>query len=92
MSLSAALFSQMRHDICLLCFGIQEIHIMHLFDADFYGHEMKAVVLGYIRPELDYTSRGALQRLFPNHDQFLHNYPPVLFAPLILSFRLIISC
>jgi len=37
-----------------------EIHIMHPFDADFYGHEMKAVVLGYIRPELDYTSREGL--------------------------------
>ena len=37
----------------------QEIHIMHEFDKDFYGFEMRAVVLGYIRPELDYTSRGA---------------------------------
>ena len=31
---------------------------MHEFNSDFYGFEMKAVVLGYIRPELDYTSRG----------------------------------
>ena len=31
---------------------------MYPFHADFYGHEMKAIVLGYIRPELDYTSRG----------------------------------
>jgi len=37
-----------------------EIHIMHEYKADFYGHEMRAVVLGYIRPELDYTSRDAL--------------------------------
>ncbi|KAI0332513.1 riboflavin kinase [Cubamyces sp. BRFM 1775] len=37
-----------------------EIHIMHDFKADFYGHDMKAVVLGYIRPELDYTTREAL--------------------------------
>jgi len=43
----------------VVCFGTQEIHIMHLFNSDFYGHEMKAIVLGYIRPELDYTSRGA---------------------------------
>lgn len=33
---------------------------MHDFSSDFYGHEMKAVVLGYIRPELDYVSRGEL--------------------------------
>ena len=31
---------------------------MHPFNADFYGHQMKAIVLGYIRPELDYTTRG----------------------------------
>ena len=31
---------------------------MHKFETDFYGHEVKAVVLGYIRPELDYVSRG----------------------------------
>jgi len=37
-----------------------EIHIMHDFSSDFYGYEMRAVVLGYIRPELDYTSREAL--------------------------------
>lgn len=41
---------------------MQEIHIMHRFDTDFYGHDMKAIVLGYIRPELDYTSRGMYQR------------------------------
>ncbi|KAI0650092.1 riboflavin kinase [Trametes meyenii] len=37
-----------------------EIHIMHNFKSDFYGHSMKAIVLGYIRPELNYTSREAL--------------------------------
>lgn len=37
---------------------IQEIHIMHKFSSDFYGCELKALVLGYIRPELDYISRG----------------------------------
>lgn len=29
-----------------------------MYEHDFYGHEMSVVVLGYIRPELDYTSRG----------------------------------
>ncbi|KAF9449883.1 riboflavin kinase [Macrolepiota fuliginosa MF-IS2] len=37
-----------------------EIHIMHPFVRDFYGFEMRAIVLGYIRPELNYTSREAL--------------------------------
>jgi riboflavin kinase len=31
---------------------------MHNFPRDFYGYEMRALVLGYIRPELDYVSRG----------------------------------
>ena len=29
---------------------------MHPFRSDFYGRDMKAIVLGYIRPQLDYTS------------------------------------
>ncbi|KIJ56543.1 hypothetical protein M422DRAFT_22706 [Sphaerobolus stellatus SS14] len=37
-----------------------EIHVMHDYKSDFYGYELRAVVLGYIRPELDYTSREAL--------------------------------
>ncbi|KZP24604.1 riboflavin kinase [Athelia psychrophila] len=37
-----------------------EIHLLHEFEKDFYGYDMKALVLGYIRPELDYTSRESL--------------------------------
>ncbi|KAB5593395.1 Riboflavin kinase [Ceratobasidium theobromae] len=37
-----------------------EVHIMHKYEEDFYGVEISVVVLGYIRPELDYTSREAL--------------------------------
>ncbi|KIY45841.1 Flavokinase-domain-containing protein [Fistulina hepatica ATCC 64428] len=37
-----------------------EIHVIHEFSSDFYGYELRAIVLGYIRPELDYTSREAL--------------------------------
>lgn len=33
---------------------------MHEFKTDFYGYDMKAIVLGYIRQELRYTSRGAI--------------------------------
>lgn len=36
----------------------KEVHIMHPFKHDFYGHEMSVLVLGYIRPELDYISKG----------------------------------
>lgn len=34
------------------------MHIIHPFAHDFYGHDMSVLVLGYIRPELDYISRG----------------------------------
>jgi len=37
-----------------------EVHIMHDFKADFYDQHMKVVVLGYIRPELDYTTKESL--------------------------------
>lgn len=37
-----------------------EVHIIHKFDEDFYGKELKVIVLGYIRPELNYTNVEAL--------------------------------
>lgn len=37
-----------------------EVHIMHDYKNEFYGTDMSVVVLGYIRPELDYVSREAL--------------------------------
>lgn len=38
-----------------------EVHIMHDFDGrDFYGAHMNLVVLGFIRPELDYVSKEKL--------------------------------
>ena len=33
---------------------------MHPFPHDFYGVQMKFLVLGYIRPELEYVSKEAL--------------------------------
>ena len=55
---------------------------MHHFDADFYGHDMKAIVLGYIRPELDYTSRGKYQRRCANDGQS---------QPILIDILLLIS-
>lgn len=37
-----------------------EVHIMHKFSSNFYGAGIRFVVLGYIRPELDYTTKEAL--------------------------------
>lgn len=37
-----------------------EIHIIHRFSETFYGADVRYVVLGYIRPELDYISKEAL--------------------------------
>lgn len=36
----------------------QEVHILHEFGADFYDHEIRVVVLGYVRPEYNYESMG----------------------------------
>jgi len=32
------------------------------FEEDFYGKEMRVIVLGYIRPEHNYTSKGSPYR------------------------------
>ncbi|KAF9349008.1 riboflavin kinase [Mortierella sp. NVP85] len=37
-----------------------EVHIMHKFHRDFYGDDLRVIVLGYIRPEFDYTTLEAL--------------------------------
>ncbi|GMG40081.1 unnamed protein product [Ambrosiozyma monospora] len=33
-----------------------ELHVMHKFEGPFYGADLSFIVLGYIRPELDYVS------------------------------------
>lgn len=35
-----------------------EVHIIHKFSDNFYGASIKYTVLGYIRPELNYTTKG----------------------------------
>lgn len=35
-----------------------EVHIMHKFKNTFYGAKISFNVLGYIRPELNYTTKG----------------------------------
>lgn len=37
-----------------------EIHIMNKFELDFYGAQVSLVILGYIRPELNYATKGML--------------------------------
>lgn len=37
-----------------------EVHIMHQFSDNFYGANIRFVILGYIRPELNYTTKGVL--------------------------------
>jgi len=33
-----------------------ETHILHKFDGDLYGKILKVIIVGYIRPEQDYTT------------------------------------
>jgi riboflavin kinase len=35
-----------------------EVHVIHQYDRDFYGEELSIVILGFIRPELNYTTKG----------------------------------
>ncbi|EJD45318.1 Flavokinase-domain-containing protein, partial [Auricularia subglabra TFB-10046 SS5] len=37
-----------------------EVHLLHDFDADFYGTDMRLLILGFIRPERKYSSTEAL--------------------------------
>lgn len=33
-----------------------EVHILHEFDEDFYGKELRIIILGYLRPEKNFKS------------------------------------
>ncbi|RKP22610.1 hypothetical protein SYNPS1DRAFT_19865, partial [Syncephalis pseudoplumigaleata] len=37
-----------------------EVHLLHEFPRDFYGHELRVALLGYIRPEKNYDSLDGL--------------------------------
>lgn len=37
-----------------------EVHIMHQFEKDFYDSHMNIIILGFIRPELDYVDMQSL--------------------------------
>jgi riboflavin kinase len=37
-----------------------EVHVLHKFSADFYGAEMRLLILGFVREEKDYSSLDAL--------------------------------
>jgi len=37
-----------------------EVHVLHKFRADFYGAQMRLLLLGYVRDELDYSGLEAL--------------------------------
>lgn len=37
-----------------------ETHIIHSFENDFYGSELSVVILGFIRPEMDFSSLESL--------------------------------
>lgn len=56
---------------------MQEVHILHDFASDFYGLEIRVVVLGYVRPEYNYDSMGEYntllcsQKLGPQSRNFL---------------------
>lgn len=39
---------------------MKEVHIIHDFSSDFYGHHLNLLILGFIRPEKDYESKERL--------------------------------
>lgn len=37
-----------------------EPHLLHVFDRDFYDEELRLVVTGYLRPEMNFSSLDSL--------------------------------
>ena len=51
------------YEIADACMSEQEVHILHEYPADFYEKHMKVVILGFIRPEFNYTTLGLSETL-----------------------------
>ncbi|XP_013166192.1 PREDICTED: putative riboflavin kinase isoform X1 [Papilio xuthus] len=55
-----------------------ETHVMHKFDSDFYGSNLKICVIGYLRPEKKFDSLNdlieAIQQDIKNADAKLDEY------------------
>eukprot|EP00055_Hartaetosiga_balthica_P014445 m.79232 g.79232 ORF g.79232 m.79232 type:complete len:158 (-) comp8598_c0_seq1:159-632(-) len=49
-----------------------EVHIVHPFEEDFYGANLKMVVLGFIRPEKNFDSLEALIAEINNDIKIAH--------------------
>ena len=43
-----------------------EVHLLHEFDDDFYGKQIKVIFAGYIRTEQDFTSKEELIKAIRN--------------------------
>ncbi|KAL1501796.1 hypothetical protein ABEB36_007055 [Hypothenemus hampei] len=43
-----------------------ETHLMHKFDSDFYGEELRIVILGYLRPEMQFDNLNDLIKTIEN--------------------------
>lgn len=43
-----------------------EVHLLHKFENDFYGKEIKVIFTGYIRPERDFVSEEDLIKEIKN--------------------------
>eukprot|EP01100_Stratorugosa_tubuloviscum_P012877 TRINITY_DN624_c1_g1_i1.p1 TRINITY_DN624_c1_g1~~TRINITY_DN624_c1_g1_i1.p1 ORF type:complete len:188 (-),score=71.06 TRINITY_DN624_c1_g1_i1:290-772(-) len=50
-----------------------EVHIMDNFEEDFYGTELRVIVIGYIRPESDFHSLDALITAIRDDINFANN-------------------
>ncbi|XP_076753122.1 riboflavin kinase [Xylocopa sonorina] len=47
-----------------------EIHLLHKFENDFYGKQIKAIFTGYIRPEKDFASEVELIKAIKHDIEF----------------------
>lgn len=58
-SISLSLELGWKRGELIACFsGWQEVHILHDYPHDFYGRELRVVILGFIRPEFNYAGLG----------------------------------
>lgn len=50
-----------------------EIHVLHEFGEDFYGHEIRAIAMGYIRPEANFNGLDELKKAIADDIEYARN-------------------
>lgn len=58
--MTSVIFSTTFNNVIISFLSLQETYIVHDFESDFYGKQLKLCICGYLRPEKNFDSMDSL--------------------------------